>query len=49
MGNTCACFNEDNKDRDEFKSIVNKNNIKNEDVVKIQANFRGYKARKQYS
>ena len=21
MGNTCACFNDDNKDKEEFKSI----------------------------
>ena len=35
MGNSCACINEGDKDNDEFKSIITRNNIKDEDVVKI--------------
>lgn len=51
MGNSCTCINEEQKDRDEFKSVTNSNTqkkIREEDVIKIQANFRGYQARKQF-
>ena len=49
MGNACTCINEDQKDRDEFKSATTeKLPINEESVVKIQTNYRGWKARKQY-
>ena len=50
MGNACTCINEDQKDRDEFKSnTTEKLPINEESVVKIQSNYRGFIARKQYS
>ena len=49
MGNACTCINEESKDRDEFKSnTTEKLAINEESVVKIQSNYRGFKARKQY-
>ena len=49
MGNACTCINEDSKDRDEFKSTTTeKKAIDEESVIKIQSNYRGFKARQQY-
>ena len=48
MGNTCKCFNEEGKDREEFQSLTTDRRQKEQHVVTIQKNFRGYKARKQY-
>jgi hypothetical protein len=57
MGNTCACFNDDNKDKEEFKSVRTGNLIEGRDNSKaedqealtIQKHYRGYQARKEYS
>jgi len=48
MGNTCTCFNEDNKDREEFESLATDRKNREHHAITIQKNFRGYKARKQY-
>ncbi len=49
MGNTCTCFNDDNKDREEFESLATNRKNKEQHAITIQKNFKGYKARKQYS
>lgn len=46
MGNTCTCINNEDKDRDEFKSIITDRRDKEKHVITIQKNFRGYRARK---
>ncbi len=47
MGNTCTCFDE-NKDKGEFKTTESQNLLKEQEVIKIQASYRGYQARKDY-
>ena len=47
MGNSCTCIHEDQKDRDEFQSTSqNTKQNKEENAIKIQKNFKGFKARK---
>jgi len=61
MGNSCACINDDQKDREEFRhASVSGSGVavaqrmhdignENEAVVFIQKNYRAHKARKLYS
>lgn len=35
MGNACTCINEENKDKDEFKSVQEKKAYRDADVIKI--------------
>lgn len=49
MGNTCTCFNDDNKDREEFQSLGTDRKNREQHAILIQKNYRGHKARKQYA
>ena len=57
MGNSCTCITEEQKDRDEFKSVqtggagtLQSTRLnRDEKVVMIQKNYRGHLARKQYA
>ena len=48
MGNTCTCI-DDQKDKNELKTVQNKDYIQEKEIIKIQASFRGHQARKQYN
>ncbi len=49
MGNTCACLNDENKDREEFQSMLTEKKNRENHAITIQKNFKGFKARKQFS